>query len=392
MFNWPCIRRPNTAQKKEHLSLGQQSEVVMRCAKLLGLALAFSLVLGFVDAKPDKGEPKKPEVKFKPVEIKAELTKEDGPDEKSNQPAKKYTFKLAKDKTYVFEMGSKDFDAISRLLDKNNKEVAEDDDSGGELNSRIVYSPSETGDFHLMAGSLDGDVGNFTLRVWELAIKGEAKVREVPEAGFELGAALGENDQTDLGKRTKVVSVQLKAELTYLFEIESEDFDCQLYVFDARSKMLGQAPDKLIATSPAGGVHNLVIATFDESVGKFNLKARAFTIKGEEMPRAVGKNGISVTGNIGDNDTTEIGKLGKVFSVTLKAGEKYTIDLESGSMDSYLYLFDAKTKLLAQDDDSGGDLNSRITFTAERDGVHHIIATTLLGDETGEFTLRVRKD
>ena len=77
--------------------------------------------------------------------------------------------------------------------------------------------------------------------------------------------------------------------------------------------------------------------------------------------------------------------------MTLKAGESYTIDLESATMDSYLYVFDGKSKLLAQDDDSGGDLHSRVTLRAERDGVYHILATSLDGDETGEFTLRVRK-
>ena len=338
-----------------------------------------------------QGEPKKPETSFKPIDLKADLTKDDGNDEKLNQPAKKYTVKLSKDKTYLFELNSKDFDPFLRLLDKNNRRKSPRTTTAAANSTRALFRRRKPATFYHGA-TLDGDVGKFHLKVRELNIKGEAKARDIPAAGFELGGDLGENDETDLGKRTKVISMQLKADQAYLFEIESSDFDCQLYVFDGKTKLLGQDPQKVVASGTANGDHHLVVATFDENVGKFNLKARAFTLKGEAKPREIAKNGLSITDNIGQNDTTELGKLGKVYSVTLKAGQSYTIDLESGTMDSYLYLFDAKTKLLAQDDDSGGDLNSRITFRAERDGVYHIVATSLDGDETGEFTLKVSRN
>ena len=94
----------------------------------------------------------------------------------------------------------------------------------------------------------------------------------------------------------------------------------------------------------------------------------------------------------GPTPTTQAGLITSTIPLAgYTAGQTYTIDLESATMDSYLYLFDSKTALLAQDDDSGGDLNSRITFRADADGVYHIIATTLGGDETGDFTLKVRK-
>jgi hypothetical protein len=162
-------------------------------------------------------------------------------------------------------------------------------------------------------------------------------------------------------------------------------------VFDGKNRMLGHAPDKVIAGATANGPHNLVVASFDKQVGKFNLKIREFTLKGEAKPREIGKDGLSIMGNIAAGDMSALGKLGKVYSVQLKAGQTYTIDLNSATMDSYLYLFDSKTALLAQDDDSGGDLHSRITFRAEADGVYHIVATTLGGEDTGDFTLKVRK-
>jgi hypothetical protein len=262
----------------------------MHLFKPFALAVSFALLVAFsaLQAKPakdGKDQPKSDKTPaFKPIDINNELTGTDANDPKLTQPAKKFTIKLHKDKTYIIDLVSKDFDAFLRLLDKNGKEVAEDDDGGGDLNARIIYSPTETAD------------------------------------------------------------------------------------------------------------HEIVAATLDGQLGKFNLKVREFQLKGEAKPREVGKDGVSVTNNINQQDASDIGKLGKLFSVTLKKGQTYTIDLESGDLDAYLYLFDGKSRLLAQDDDSGGGLNSRIVYRAEQDGVFHILATSLGGDETGEFTLKVRKN
>jgi hypothetical protein len=256
----------------------------------LAIASVFTvfLAIGLLHAKPvqpdKKGEPKKGKTEaFKPIEINEALAATDVNDPKLDKPAKRYTVKLQKDKTYIIDLVATDFDPYLRLLNKKGDELAEDDDGGGMLNSRIIYAPKE-----------------------------------------------------------------------------SED-------------------------------HQVVVATFDGDVGKFNLKVREFALKGEAKAREVGKDGFTITANIAQGDVSALGKLGRLYSVQLKAGETYMIDLESATMDSYLYLFDSKNKMLAQDDDSGGDLNSRITYRAAADGVFHVIASSLDGDETGEFTLKVRK-
>ena len=237
---------------------------------------------------PKKDEPKieKKAAGFKPVEINDELNAGDPNDPKLNNPSKKYAVKLAKGKTYVIDMVSKDFDAYLRLLDKNGKQLDEDDDGGGDTNARIIYTTTESANFEIVATTFDGQLGKFNLQVREFVLKGEAKAREVG-------------------------------------------------------------------------------------------------------------NGININDQIAMGDVSPLGKLGKVYSVQLKKGQTYTIDLEGQALDSYLYLFDAKNKLLAQDDDSGGGVNgldSRIVFRADHDGVYHLLATSLDGAETGGFSLSVRKN
>jgi hypothetical protein len=83
---------------------------------------------------------------------------------------------------------------------------------------------------------------------------------------------------------------------------------------------------------------------------------------------------------------------GVIYRVRLQAGVTYVIDMVSPdpkALDPYLVLQDADRKTLAEDDDSGGNLNARITFRAQADGIYRIRATSF-GAARGPFTLTVR--
>lgn len=62
-------------------------------------------------------------------------------------------------------MTSDDFDTVLTLLGPDGAEVASNDDFGGTLNSRIVYSASASGDYTVITKSFDGQGGDYTLEV-----------------------------------------------------------------------------------------------------------------------------------------------------------------------------------------------------------------------------------
>lgn len=69
-----------------------------------------------------------------------------------------------------------------------------------------------------------------------------------------------------------------------------------------------------------------------------------------------------------------------------------TITMRSTQMDSYLYLINARTgAVLAQDDDSGGGVDARVSLAACNAGsdVLGIVANTAFVGETGAYTLTV---
>lgn len=62
----------------------------------------------------------------------------------------------------------------------------------------------------------------------------------------------------------------------------------------------------------------------------------------------------------------------------------------SAPLDTYLYLLDASGNVLAQDNDSGGNLTSRLSYFLSP-GTYKLVAATAASGQSGEFTLRADK-
>jgi hypothetical protein len=83
----------------------------------------------------------------------------------------------------------------------------------------------------------------------------------------------------------------------------------------------------------------------------------------------------------------------KLFQVDLQPGRTYTIDMTTPNaavFDPYLRIEDQNEAVLAQDDDSGGNLNARIRFVPNGNGPYIIVATCFRPNQFGPFTLTIR--
>ncbi len=125
---------------------------------------------------------------------------------------------------------------------------------------------------------------------------------------------------------------------------------------------------------------------------------------GEEGKKvlSVGKDGLKVEGKIAENEKRYEYKItleGKDlelklrairYQVKLEADMKYTltIDTTDADFDPLLVVQDDKGKILAYDDDSGGNFNSKLEFTPKASGVFTIHAAGLR-DTLGPYTLRI---
>jgi S1-C subfamily serine protease len=108
------------------------------------------------------------------LELEGELTAADPREKRS--PAnffKEHRVKLSAGVNYVIEMNSPDptqLDPFLRLETTQGAIVAYDDDSGGNLNARILYTPKTAGDYRIIAtGWGSANTGPYTLTVAEVA-------------------------------------------------------------------------------------------------------------------------------------------------------------------------------------------------------------------------------
>ena len=67
---------------------------------------------------------------------------------------------------YTIDLVSNDFDAYLRVEDAKGKEVAKDDDKGGDFNARILFKVEQADDYRLVVTTFSrGETGNYKLTV-----------------------------------------------------------------------------------------------------------------------------------------------------------------------------------------------------------------------------------
>jgi Bacterial pre-peptidase C-terminal domain len=99
--------------------------------------------------------------------------------------------------------------------------------------------------------------------------------------------------------------------------------------------------------------------------------------------------GASSNGSLANTDCAlSDGSYWDAFSFTGVVGQQVTITMTSSAFNTYLFLLrpDGTTDV-AQDNDSGGGTNARITFTIDEAGAWFIIANSLTASQFGAYTL-----
>jgi hypothetical protein len=100
--------------------------------------------------------------------------------------AKRFEVRLQGGKSYRLTMDSQELDSFLVLQDKTGKELAFDDDSGGNLNSLLVFTPSGDDNYTVFAASFKG-TGSFVLNVVETIAGDGGKEKLAKRQQFPVG-------------------------------------------------------------------------------------------------------------------------------------------------------------------------------------------------------------
>jgi hypothetical protein len=145
----------------------------------------------------------------------------------------------------------------------------------------------------------------------------------------------------------------------------------------------------LVFTAPQAGEYVIQAASVSSGAeGDYRLsleqgppapEARSITI-GEEVSGRLDE----------DSAQSDAGAPADLYRFTGRAGQRVAISLKADDFDSFLELFDANHNSLATDDDSGGELNARLTFVLPDDG-DYLIEARGFSDATGSYDLKLEE-
>ena len=287
--------------------------------------------------------------------------------------------------------------------------LAQNDDAGNELNSRIRFTAPRTGTYRILAQAYD-ETG---LGAYQLSLQPfvPSPVETTPLAvGAPVEAYLDEEDNYDEDEESHYdeYAFQAQAGRRYAITMSSEEFDSYLVLGTGS----GEAIEEITSNDDSGTGYDSRILFTPEASGTYTIRARSFggassgaySIRIAEAappgPLAVTPLtlGRTVNGTLSESDqVADDGSYFDVYSFSGRQGERVEIVMRSDHVDSYLEVGEPAASgedFFAEfsDDDSGGNLDARIRMTLPRTGEYQVRAYALYADDTGDYTIELREN
>jgi hypothetical protein len=210
------------------------------------------------------------------LKVSGTLSADDPKDKKTNNPHKVHDFKMKAGSTYIIDLKSRQFDSYLRLEDSSGKQLAEDDDSGGFPDARIVHKADKDDTYRIIVTSFDGKAGAYTLTV-----------RPGTEAFAKLGALKTEFQKGMMDAQQKAINgrdFDMEKYFTGAGEVQAKFLDRFLKFAEenakdstvSEAKMLARQMLSQMGMSPAdkvgGTLRSLIAKSQDkELLGQANL-------------------------------------------------------------------------------------------------------------------------
>jgi uncharacterized delta-60 repeat protein len=291
-------------------------------------------------------------------------------------------------------------DPFVRLVDFSGNELAFDDDSGSGLDSQLTYTVASTGYYYVSAQAFGSATGTFTLSVHDTEIAGNTSTTGVLVVDDSVTGLIDPAYDSDWYQVTLVAGHE------YVFDLQGAPSgmgtlaDPSLQLYDSSGYWLDYDYDSGLGVESSmhyvagysGTYYVSASGGFTGGTGTFTLSATDLGIPFDAVPGDASTTetidvGSSVAGTLefsGDHDW---------YQVTLVAGQNYIFELlgapsGSGTLgDPLLVLLNASGNQVGYSDDSGGTLESRITYEAPSSGTYYLSAQGFAEYYSGTYTL-----
>jgi hypothetical protein len=294
-------------------------------------------------------------------------------------PETLYSFEVEAGATVQITLVSDDFDPFLVLADADGNELATDDDSAGNLDSRISYTFPDGGEYMLTATSFSAHnggaarTGAYTLTLTSVEVE-TIEYGETVEGVFSGDVLSSEYSFTAAPGDSVTIA------------LNSDDFDSYLRLRDASGNEIAYNDDgggslnsligPLLLTD--GGIYTIVASSLSgSSTGAFVLILNSANL----MPISVGE---PVEGELTESEGMAY------YTLEGTAGDVIGITVES-DIDTSLTVNDPFNYQIASDDDGGKGNNPEISdLVLNSDGSYTILVSSPFS-ETGTFTIEITR-
>ena len=193
-----------------------------------------------------------------------------------------YTFDLEGDSTGQGDLT----DPMLYLLDGDGEVITMDDDGGVDYNSRIVFTPEDSGTYYLSAESWDDLTGTYTLTVSGIAddYPADPDTTNWIEPGSSVTGEIETGDDADW------FAIWLEDGTEYTFDLEGDPTgrgdlpDPMLFLLDGNGEVITMDDDsgvdynsQIVFTPDESAVYYLSAESWGDHVGTYTLSAVANT-------------------------------------------------------------------------------------------------------------------
>jgi hypothetical protein len=283
---------------------------------------------------------------------------------------------------------------------------SDDDGAGNGTDARLVFSAPTTGEYTIRVRAYgSGGTGRYTIRAARLPQPRREPVVETITFGQTRTGELTDVDALlPTGHSYREYRFRATAGQRVDIRLSSDDFDTWVAVG------LSSGPDmaELFSNDDGGNSGTDSRLAFAAPIaGEYTIRVRAYSASSKGRysislsevppPPAVRRlePGVPVSDLITDLDRTLSGSPPfHDWTFQAKQGDTFVITLESEDFDTVVEVGRSSSgyfAVLDSNDDSGDDLNSRLTFIAPEDGAYTVRARPYSNSSRGVYTLTLRR-
>ncbi|MEX0691325.1 MAG: PPC domain-containing protein [Gemmatimonadales bacterium] len=328
------------------------------------------------------------------------------------------------------DLRSNDFDAFLFLSGPGMDNDLTDDDGGEGLNSRLCAVLPSNGTYRIVAASLGGQSGRYSITIapdadaasggCEDDAANTGDITDVSQLSTEgrvltVGStqrgSLTPHGTTFFNRPVQAYGFEARRGQTVTFDLHSEAFDAFLVIVGpglteplSDDDGAGGCNSRIVFEAPSDGLYRVVASGLGSPEGSYTLAAHRQAPAATHAPCVPPSSGNE--GNPADMTPTGALTLGRATSGRLsgsepqwssrpvhawtlsgRAGDRIRIDLQSDEFDAYLGLMGPGYETILTNDDGGDGLNSRLCLVLPAPGTYRVLTAAFGSSGQGTYTV-----